>query len=103
MDATEIAQQYANHINTADYFNVGNKVESSDAGTTNTLHGGDGADELFSSNGDDTLYGDEGNDVLYGGDGDDTLYGGNGNDILYAGKAGSGGATAQTLERANYR
>lgn len=49
------------------------------------IHGGNGADVIWSGDGNDTLYGDAGDDTLYAGAGDDTLYGGDGADVIYGG------------------
>lgn len=55
-----------------------------DAGR-DTLHGGDGADDLTGGAGNDLLAGNGGRDTLVGGTGSDTLYGGEGNDRLLGG------------------
>ena len=48
----------------------------------NSLHGGDGNDELIAGPNGDKLYGENGNDILVGRNGDDYLDGGEGDDWL---------------------
>ena len=50
-----------------------------------TVHGGDGNDNIVLGGGDDVAYGGTGKDTLDGGDGADTLEGGRGNDLLLGG------------------
>lgn len=84
MSADAIAREYHNHLNASDYYTVGAQLETNDAGTVNTLSGGDGNDTMHGNVGDDTLNGDDGADTLYGGQGNDILNGGDGDDIIYA-------------------
>ena len=56
---------------------------NSDSGK-NSLHGGNGNDEIIAGPNGDRLYGENGNDILIGRDGDDYLDGGEGNDWLVA-------------------
>jgi len=84
-------------------------VQVTNGSTTNTIEGGEGADNLagFGGNdiirgdaGNDTLTGHHGNDVLEGGDGSDTIRGNEGDDILDGGNGGSnltGGVGADTF------
>lgn len=57
-------------------------LASDDTGTTNTLDGGAGNDQMYGAEGIDIFYGRSGNDTISGGDANDQIYGGTGTDTL---------------------
>ncbi|MCA9539884.1 MAG: hypothetical protein KC620_13395 [Myxococcales bacterium] len=58
-------------------------VHANGKGGSDTICGGEGADELQGGDGDDWIYGYGGNDTIWGGDGPDKLRGGEGDDKIY--------------------
>ncbi|MCP4817750.1 MAG: calcium-binding protein, partial [Shimia sp.] len=53
------------------------------AAGSDSLDGGDGADQIRGDAGADTILGGEGNDFLYGQEGNDDIFGGDGRDYLF--------------------
>ena len=78
----------------------GGRNDDADAGTNDSISGGDGDDLIFASGGADSIDGGAGNDVIFGGSQDDTINGGAGNDEIFN-SAGddlvSGGSGDDTL------
>ncbi|OUD08734.1 hypothetical protein BVC71_12460 [Marivivens niveibacter] len=56
-----------------------------DTGSSDTIDGGAGNDNIDGAGGNDFLYGGTGDDTITGGDGNDSMYGGEGADTMYGG------------------
>lgn len=67
----------------------------------NTIHGGDGNDQVYAGGGDDVIFGENGRDTLFGGTGNDRLYGGSDIDHLF-GEAGDDRLEGGVSKHADY-
>ena len=74
-DAFGASSMQAIHIGVTDLVEAGQ-----------TIHGGNGNDNLTGTTGNDTIDGGNGNDTINGGDGNDSISGGNGDDVLTGGR-----------------
>ena len=68
-------------------------MESTTAGSTNTITDGNGSNIIVGGAGADTITAGNGSNIIYGGAGNDTIKVGNGGDVIIAG-AGSDTVTA---------